>query len=127
HSSTAARGAEPAAVGPRRGGGLRVAVGEPLAVERESPLTLTLAQGVSRGERMDLVVQKGTQLGAPAVGPLFTERRVVRLGAQQAERKLNHWRAIAIAACEQSGRNRLPKVASPVPLQDFLPTRHRRM
>ena len=103
-----------------RGGRLTVAVGEPLAVERESPLTLTLAQGVSRGERMDLVVQKATELGVSAIVPLFTERSVVRLGAQQAERKLNHWRAIAIAACEQSGRNRLPSVAPPVSLADVL-------
>jgi len=103
-----------------RGGRLTVAVGEPRAVERESPLSLTLAQGVSRGERMDLVVQKATELGVSGIVPLFTERSVVRLGAQQAERKLNHWRAIAIAACEQSGRNRLPKVAPPVSLADLL-------
>jgi len=102
------------------GGRVAVTIGEPRAVERESPLTLTLAQGVSRGERMDLVVQKATELGVSGIVPLFTERSVVRLGAQQAERKLNHWRAIAIAACEQSGRNRLPNVAPPVSLGDFL-------
>jgi len=109
-----------ASIDAARGGRLTVAVGEPRAVERESPLTLTLAQGVSRGERMDLVVQKATELGVSGIVPLFTERSVVRLGAEQAERKLNHWRAIAIAACEQSGRNRLPKVAPPVSLADLL-------
>ena len=109
-----------ASIDAARGGRLTVAVGEPRAVERESPLTLTLAQGVSRGERMDLVVQKATELGVSGIVPLFTERSVVRLGAQQAERKLDHWRAIAIAACEQSGRNRLPAIAAPVPLKDFL-------
>ncbi len=109
-----------ASIDAARGGRLTVAVGEPRAVERESPLTLTLAQGVSRGERMDLVVQKATELGVSGIVPLFTERSVVRLGAQQAERKLNHWRAIAIAACEQSGRNRLPKVAPPLSLADLL-------
>ena len=109
-----------ASIDAARGGRLTVAVGESRAVERESPLTLTLAQGVSRGERMDLVVQKATELGVSAIVPLFTERSVVRLGAEQAERKLNHWRAIAIAACEQSGRNRLPKVAPPVSLADLL-------
>ena len=109
-----------ASIDAARGGRLTVAVGEPRAVERESPLTLTLAQGVSRGERMDLVVQKATELGVSGIVPLFTERSVVRLGAQQAERKLNHWRAIAIAACEQSGRNRLPKVAPPVSLAEVL-------
>ena len=101
-------------------GRVAVAIGELRAIERESPLTLTLAQGVSRGERMDLVVQKATELGVSGIVPLFTERSVVRLGAEQAERKLNHWRAIAIAACEQSGRNRLPKVAPPVSLADLL-------
>jgi len=109
-----------ASIDAARGGRLTVAVGEPRAVERESPLTLTLAQGVSRGERMDLVVQKATELGVSGIVPLFTERSVVRLGAQQAERKLNHWRAITIAACEQSGRNRLPNVAPPLSLADWL-------
>jgi len=101
-------------------GGVAVTIGEQRAIERESPLTLTLAQGVSRGERMDLVVQKATELGVSGIVPLFTERSVVRLGAQQAERKLTHWRAIAIAACEQSGRNRLPNVAPPLSLADWL-------
>jgi len=99
---------------------VEVAVGQAQALERESPLALTLAQGVSRGERMDLVVQKATELGASRIVPLLTERSVVRLSAPQAARKLEHWRAIAIAACEQSGRNRLPKVLSPVPLAEFL-------
>ncbi len=97
-----------------------VAVGEPSAIERESPLAVTLAQGVSRGERMDLVVQKATELGVHAIVPLFTERSVVRLSAPQATRKLTHWRAVAVAACEQSGRNRLPQIAPPLPLADFL-------
>jgi 16S rRNA (uracil1498-N3)-methyltransferase len=100
-----------------------VAVGEPSAIERESPLTLTLAQGVSRGERMDLIVQKATELGASRIVPLLTERSVVRLSAPQAARKLEHWRAIAIAACEQSGRNRLPELAQPLGLPDFAGTR----
>ncbi len=99
-----------------------VAVGELRAIERESPLTLTLAQGISRGERMDLVVQKATELGVSAIVPLLTERSVVRLDARQAARRHDHWRAIAIAACEQSGRNRLPQVMPPVPLADFLRT-----
>ncbi len=101
-------------------GRVAVAIGEQRAIERESPLTLTLAQGVSRGERMDLVVQKATELGVSTLVPLLTERSVVRLTAQQADRRLNHWLAIAIGACEQSGRNRLPAIAAPVPLKDFL-------
>ncbi|HEY4747010.1 MAG TPA: 16S rRNA (uracil(1498)-N(3))-methyltransferase, partial [Steroidobacteraceae bacterium] len=103
-----------------QGGRVAVAIDGQRAIERESPLALTLAQGVSRGERMDLVVQKATELGVSGLVPVLTERSVVRLTAQQAERRLNHWRAIAVAACEQSGRNRLPAIAAPVPLKDFL-------
>jgi 16S rRNA (uracil1498-N3)-methyltransferase len=103
-----------------QGGRVAVAIGGQRAIERESPLALTLAQGVSRGERMDLVVQKATELGVSGLVPVLTERSVVRLTAQLAERRLNHWRAIAVAACEQSGRNRLPAIAAPVPLKDFL-------
>jgi 16S rRNA (uracil1498-N3)-methyltransferase len=108
------------------GGSLTIAVGEHRAVERESTLSITLAQGVSRGERMDLVVQKATELGVSVLAPLLTERSVVRLDAQQAERKLNHWRAIAIAACEQSARNRLPQILEPVSLREFLRHSHER-
>jgi 16S rRNA (uracil1498-N3)-methyltransferase len=103
-----------------RGGAVTVAVGEARGVERESPLALTLAQGISRGERMDLVVQKATELGVFAIAPLLTERSVVRLTAQQADRKLNHWRAIAVGACEQSGRNRLPQLSPPRAVTDYL-------
>jgi 16S rRNA (uracil1498-N3)-methyltransferase len=102
------------------GGSVTIAVGEHRAQERESTLAITLAQGVSRGERMDLVVQKATELGVSALAPVLTERSVVRLDAQQAERKLNHWRAIAVAACEQSARNRLPQIRDPASLRDFL-------
>jgi 16S rRNA (uracil1498-N3)-methyltransferase len=102
------------------GGEVLVAVGARADTERESPLPLTLAQGVSRGERMDLVVQKATELGVSQLVPVLTERSVVRLTAQQSDRKVNHWRAIVAAACEQCGRNRLPSVAAPLPLGDFL-------
>ena len=100
-------------------GSVTVVIGAPCASERESPLSLTLAQGVSRGERMDLVVQKATELGVSALVPVLTERSVVRLDPQQAARKVAHWRAIAIAACEQSGRNRVPAVATPLALREF--------
>jgi 16S rRNA (uracil1498-N3)-methyltransferase len=102
------------------GGEVIVAVGAHAAHERESPLRVTLAQGVSRGERMDLVVQKATELGVTALAPVLTERSVVRLTAQQSDRKVNHWRAIAIAACEQCGRNRLPGIAAPQGHREFL-------
>jgi 16S rRNA (uracil1498-N3)-methyltransferase len=90
-------------------------------LERESPLPLTLAQGISRGERMDWVIQKATELGTSRIVPLFTKRSVVRLDEKQADRKLQHWRAIAIAACEQCGRNRIPELAAPVDFFDVLP------
>jgi 16S rRNA (uracil1498-N3)-methyltransferase len=90
-------------------------------LDRESPLPLTLAQGISRGERMDWIIQKATELGASRIVPLFTKRSVVRLDEKQAERKLQHWRAIAVAACEQCGRNRIPDLAAPMDFFDVLP------
>jgi len=92
---------------------VQVEVREHRAVERESALDLTLAQGISRGERMDWVVQKATELGVRRIVPVLTERSVVRLDERQSERKLQHWRGIAIAACEQCGRNQVPEVTAP--------------
>ena len=97
-----------------------VSVGERSAADRESPLELTLAQGVSRGERMDWVVQKATELGVTRIVPVLTERTVVKLDARQSERRRSHWRGIAVAACEQSARDRIPDIAAPVGLHDFL-------
>jgi 16S rRNA (uracil1498-N3)-methyltransferase len=97
-----------------------VAVGERAAADPESRLSLTLAQGVSRGERMDWVVQKATELGVTRIVPVLTERTVVKLDARQSGRKHQHWQGIVIAACEQSGRTRLPDVAPPIALQEFL-------
>jgi 16S rRNA (uracil1498-N3)-methyltransferase len=112
-------GEYPGSIEQSQAGSVTVAIGDQRTVERESPLSLTLAQGVSRGERMDLVVQKATELGVSALVPVLTERSVVRLDPQQAARKVAHWRAIAIAACEQSGRNRVPAVATPLALREF--------
>jgi 16S rRNA (uracil1498-N3)-methyltransferase len=97
-----------------------VDVREHRAIERESSLQITLAQGVSRGERMDLVIQKATELGVHRIVPVLTERSVVKLDATQAERKQQHWRGIVIAACEQCGRNTLPSLDAPSNLYDFL-------
>ena len=88
------------------------------AVERESPLDVTLLQGVARGERMDLIVKKATELGVTRIVPMLAERSVVKLDAKQRERKLEHWQAIAVSACEQCGRNRVPEVREPVALGD---------
>ena len=98
-----------------------VSVEDHRALDRESPLPLTLAQGISRGERMDWIIQKATELGATRIVPVFTKRSVVRLDDKQAERKLQHWRAITVAACEQCGRNRLPDLITPIDFFDVLP------
>lgn len=90
------------------------------AVANESPLRLTLAQGVARGEKMDLIVQKATELGVACIVPLLTERSEVRLDPPRAEKRLAHWRAVAASACEQSGRSRLPRVLPALPLDTWL-------
>lgn len=89
-------------------------------VERESPLATVLVQGVSSGERMDYTIRKAVELGITRVVPVFTERSVVRLTAERADRRTAHWRALAIAACEQCGRNRVPAVAAPLPFDRWL-------
>jgi 16S rRNA (uracil1498-N3)-methyltransferase len=99
---------------------VQVAIGEYHAVERESPLAIALAQGVSRGERMDLVVQKATELGVRRILPVLSERTVVRLDAAHAAARMRHWRAIAVGACEQCGRNSVPEVAPPLAFPEFL-------
>lgn len=90
----------------------------------ESPLQVTLAQSISRGERMDYTVQKAVELGVIGIVPVFTERSVVRLDEKSAMRKQQHWQQIAISACEQSGRVRLPEVQPPVSLHAFLASEH---
>ncbi len=97
--------------------GARVLVGASTAMERESPLHITLLQGVARGERMDFIVQKATELGVQRIVPLSCEFSVVRLDEAALRRRVEHWRGVAIAACEQSGRNRLPQVESVTPLE----------
>jgi 16S rRNA (uracil1498-N3)-methyltransferase len=82
-------------------------------VNRESPLRMTLAQAVARGEKMDFVLQKATELGAAAIVPLITERTEVRLDEDRAERRLAHWRGVVASACEQCGRTQLPIVFEP--------------
>ncbi len=85
-------------------------------VERESPLRILLLQALARGEKMDLIVQKATELGVAAIRPVHTLHSGVKLDADQAARKLDHWRGVAISACEQCQRNRVPEVLAPLPL-----------
>lgn len=81
---------------------------------RESPLQLTLAQGVARGEKMDLILQKATELGVNRIVPLITERTEVKLDSERTARRLAHWQAVIAGACEQSGRVRLPSLEAPI-------------
>lgn len=101
-------------------GSLTLAVRAAVPARAESPLAITLVQGIARGERMDLVVQKATELGVTAIVPVATTRSVVRLDADTRAKKLAHWRGVAIAACEQCGRATLPAIADPVDLAGWL-------
>ncbi len=85
-------------------------VGTGHRVDRESPLAITLLQGVSRGPRMDLVMQKATELGVRIVQPLLAGRSVVRLDAERGPARLEHWQRIVISACEQCGRSVVPQI-----------------
>jgi 16S rRNA (uracil1498-N3)-methyltransferase len=95
-------------------------VGEGRQVANESPLSLTLAQGVARGEKMDFIIQKATELGVTRIVPILTERSEVKLDAARAEKRLVHWRAVAASACEQSGRARVPAIDAAQPLGAWL-------
>lgn len=98
---------------------VRVEVGEHDAVERESRLRVTLLQGLSSADRMDTTVQKAVELGVAAIQPAACEKSVVRLNPERAASRQAHWRRVAIAACEQCGRNRVPEVHLPLRLADY--------
>ena len=115
------RGGEFAATVTRMGrSDVGVQVGEHRAIEREAPRAVTLAVGMPANERMDWLVEKATELGVAAIQPLMTERSVLRLKGERAERKREHWQAVAVAACEQCGRNRVPLIAPVLSLDDWL-------
>jgi 16S rRNA (uracil1498-N3)-methyltransferase len=97
-----------------------VRIGTHEAVERESPLDSTLLQGIARGDKMDQILQKATELGVTRVIPVLTARSNVRLDADAASRKHQHWRGVVVAACEQCGRNRVPELSAPMPLEPAL-------
>lgn len=110
----------PAKIAAIRSSRVDIEVLERLPARPESPLVLTLVQGIARAERMDMIVQKATELGVTSIQPVVAARSVVRLDARTTERKLSHWRGIVIAACEQCGRAKLPAIAEPLPLPEFL-------
>jgi 16S rRNA (uracil1498-N3)-methyltransferase len=97
-----------------------VRVSDPAEVTRESPLAVSLAQGISSGERMDYTVQKAVELGVQSIQPLSVERSVVRLSAERAAKRAAHWQAVAVAACEQSGRNHVPPVLPVISLTAWI-------
>ena len=93
-------------------------VGDAHAVDNESPLRIALLQGIARGEKMDLILQKATELGVARIVPVDAERTEVRLDAARMQKRLAHWRSVVASACEQCGRARLPEVATPVSVAD---------
>ena len=97
-----------------------IIVNEYIAENRQSHLQLELAIGISRGERMDWVLQKATELGATKITPLITERTEVKLGGERADKKMEHWQQILISACEQCQRNLLPELTEPKLFSEWL-------
>ena len=96
--------------------GVEAELGAPRDVDNESPLRLALVQGIARGEKMDLILQKSTELGIAAVHPVQSDRSEVKLDAERAAKRLAHWRSVVVSACEQSGRARVPAIAVAQPL-----------
>ena len=86
----------------------------------DSPLALTLAQGLCRGEKMDLILQKATELGVAAFQPLSTERSEVRLSGEREAKRMAHWRQVIVSACEQCARSRVPTLSQPMPMAQWI-------
>lgn len=99
---------------------LRATLQEFSAIDCEPALQLTLVQALPAGDKMDLVVQKAVELGVSRIQPVIARRSVIRLTGERAERRSEHWRQIVIAACEQSGRNRIPALAPILELPHYL-------
>ena len=93
-------------------------IGSAREVRNESPLRIVLVQGIARGEKMDWILQKATELGVAGIVPVHGERGEVRLDGERAGKRLRHWRSVVVSACEQSGRARKPEVAAPRGLAD---------
>lgn len=97
----------------------RVLVQSSRQADRESNLHITLGQGISRGERMDFVVQKSVELGVESISPLWTKRSQVQLSGKRLDKRLSHWRGVIRSACEQSGRVCLPQLNDATKLADW--------
>ena len=99
---------------------VEVEVGAHHAVEREAPRAVHLLAGITANERMDWLVEKATELGVASITPLVAERSVLKLKGERADKKRAHWQAVAVAAAEQCGRNRVPEVHTAVTLNEWL-------
>jgi len=97
-----------------------VKVGAWRDVDMEPPLRLGLVQGLPEADKMDWIIQKSVELGAAWIQPIVCDRSVVRLSGERAARRESHWRRVAIAACEQSGRNRIPEVRPTLGFQSWI-------
>jgi 16S rRNA (uracil1498-N3)-methyltransferase len=93
---------------------------QPIVGIPESPLAIHLAIAISRGDRMDTVIQKSTELGVAAITPIISERTEVRLKGDREKKKLQHWQQVIVSACEQCGRNTLPALHAPCPVDQWL-------
>jgi len=80
----------------------------------ESPININLFQSISSNEKMDMVIQKATELGVSSIQPIFTSRSTIKLNLDRAKKRLIHWRQVSISACEQSGRSKIPTIKSPI-------------
>lgn len=104
----------------RVGKGMSVALESFDAADRMPPLSITLAQGLPAADKMDWIMQKSVELGVAAIRPVTCRRSVIRLSGERMERRVAHWQAVAVAACEQCRRNRVPEVALLLDLPQFL-------
>lgn len=101
--------------------GARVRVAARLPVATESPLRIHLYQSIARGEKMDLILQKATELGVHAFTPIISDRTEVKLDSERSDKKRGHWQGVVRSACEQSGRARVPEVNEPVAIHQLAP------
>ena len=98
--------------------GAEAEIADATPVDNESPLRIVLLQGIARGEKMDLILQKATELGVAAFVPVFADRTEVRLDGERLDKRMAHWRSVVVSACEQSGRARIPDLHPARPLRD---------
>ena len=100
--------------------GVTVTIIDAKPISNESPLNITLLQGISSGDRMDFTIQKAVELGVRQIQPINSQRSVVKLTHDRAEKRVEHWQNVAVSACEQSGRAFVPKVLPPLTLEGWL-------